>query len=360
MKKKKILIFCPKIDSGGLEKTLAVYSNFLAKYFEVIILTNCQYKNKLLLSKKIKLFNKKNSFFFNSRLINNIYCIFLYLKYFKDVNLIFSIQDHFFILFLKIFIKNLKLIIRTSSTIINFKNKYEQRNLKKIKFIKLFSLYLYNLADLVITFSFDNKKFLSNKINSRVEVIYNYFPLKKLKIKNKKLKNVFFIGRLVEDKDPIFFIENILKVSKIIKCKIHVVGKGYLARKVIEYQRKNKKDIIFHGYVKKPFEKFRNKIDLFCVTSKYDGTPNVLGEAMSYGIPCLAPNKVGLSKLLLNNEKYGYLYDPENSETFSSKVLKIDKEYSLALKKARLGFNSMKRFNKKNTLLKLKNAIEKI
>ena len=112
--------------------------------------------------------------------------------------------------------------------------------------------------------------------------------------------------------------------------------------------------------VKNPFIKFKNKIDLLCVTSKYDGTPNVLGEALSYGIPCLAPQKVGLSNLLLQNEKYGYLYDPEKPETFCSKVLRIKLEYPIALKKSKLGFFSMKRFDKKNTLYKLKNAIEKI
>lgn len=358
--KKKLLFFCPRIDSGGLEKTLSIYSNFLSKYYEITILTNCEYRNKLNLSKKIKIYNKKNNLFFKFRLFNNLYCIFLYLKYFRNIKTIFSIQDHFFILFLKIFIKKLKLIIRTSSTIINFKNKYEQKNLKRIKIIKILSVLAYNLADLIITFSIENKKFLSKKVNTKIEVIYNYFHLKKIFLKRKKLKNIFFIGRLVDDKDPIFFIQNLIKIKKKLNCKIHIVGKGYLVNEIIQYQKNNSDYVFFHGYVKNPFIKFKNKIDLLCVTSKYDGTPNVLGEALCYGIPCLAPKKVGLSNLLLQNEKYGYLYDPEKPETFCSKVLRIKLEYPIALKKSKLGFFSMKRFDKKNTLYKLKNAIEKI
>ena len=118
--KKNLIFFCPKINSGGLEKTLTVYSNFLSKYLNIIILTNCEYKNKLKISKNVKIFNKKNKLFYNFRILNNIYCIFLYLKYFKNFKKVFSMQDHFFFLLLKLISKNFKLIIRTSSTIIFF------------------------------------------------------------------------------------------------------------------------------------------------------------------------------------------------------------------------------------------------
>ena len=133
-----------------------------------------------------------------------------------------------------------------------------------------------------------------------------------------------------------------------------------MSKQIIKYQKKNSEFIKFHGYVKNPFERFKNQIDLFCVTSKYDGTPNVLGEAMSFAIPCLAPLKVGLCSMLLKNEKYGYLYDPEKPKTFCKKILKINNEFFLAQQKSKLGFISMKRFNKKNTLYKLKHEIQKI
>ena len=51
-----------------------------------------------------------------------------------------------------------------------------------------------------------------------------------------------------------------------------------------------KKDIFFYGHVNEPFKKFSFRMDLLCVTSRYDGTPNVLGEAMSYKIPVLRLN----------------------------------------------------------------------
>jgi hypothetical protein len=358
--KKNLIFFCPRIDFGGLEKTLTIYSNFLSKFYNIIILTNCEYKNKLKISKKIKIYNKKNKFFYKFRLLNNIYCVFLYIKYFKNFEKVFSMQDHLFFLFLKIIKKNFKLIIRTSTTIINNKNIYEQKNLKKLKFLKFFTIFFYKFADLTITFSEENKKYIEKRTNNKVLVLYNHFPKKKI-IKNKiNLENIFFIGRLVEDKDPIFFIRQLIKIRKKFNFKIHLIGKGYLYNEIKNYERKFPKIIKFHGYVKNPFEKFKNKIDLFCVTSRYDGTPNVLGEAMSFGIPCLAPKNVGLSSFMLNNSKFGYLYDPQKKDNFLKKIIQIKKQYKFAKKKAKKGYNSMKRFNKKNTLFKLQDAINSI
>ena len=77
-----------------------------------------------------------------------------------------------------------------------------------------------------------------------------------------------------------------------------------------------KKDIFFYGHVNEPFKKFSFRMDLLCVTSRYDGTPNVLGEAMSYKIPCIAPKEIGLCNILINNGKFGYLFKAENDKSF--------------------------------------------
>ena len=65
------------------------------------------------------------------------------------------------------------------------------------------------------------------------------------------------------------------------------------------------------------------RIDAICITSKYDGTPNVLGEAVAYKIPCLAPKNVGLSNVILLNGKGGYLYKPNSNSNFKHKLSSI-------------------------------------
>ena len=360
--KKKIIFFCSQIVDGGLEKTLINYLNYFSKNNKVSLVTNTLNKKQLrLINKKVKVVNPKISFLINFRILNCFFCSFLLLKYLEKGTIIFSLQDHFFLLLFKLFGLKKKLIIRTSTAISNTKNQYESKHLNKMHFFKKIIIKFYKYTDLVITFSEHNKKYLKEQLKIKnVEVVYNYFPKHHGNKKIKKFYNIFFIGRLVKDKDPIFFIKNLINLNKIKNFNIHVVGKGECLNSMKNISTKSFHNIKFHGYVKNPLIKLHKKIDLVCVTSKYDGTPNILGEALSYKIPCLAPTKVGLSDLIFANGKYGYLYKPGSNQSFQKQIKNIINNYSLAIKKAKDGYQSLGRFNKKNTLGKLEKLINKL
>ena len=218
----------------------------------------------------------------------------------------------------------------------------------------------YRFSNLVITFSENNKKFLMNNLGVKnVQIIYNYFPKFSGNKKKKKIYNIFFIGRLVDDKDPVFFIKNIIKLLTLHKFKIHIVGKGPCLDEIKDISKRYLKDIKYYGYVKDPLIKYHKIIDLICVTSKYDGTPNIIGEALSYKIPCIAPTRVGLSDYVFSNGRYGYLYKPGNDKSFQKKILEIFNNYTLAINKAKKGYHSLDRFSKKNTLGKLEATLDK-
>ena len=102
------------------------------------------------------------------------------------------------------------------------------------------------------------------------------------------------------------------------------------------------------------------KIDIICITSKFDGTPNVLGEAVSYKIPCLAPRNVGLSNMVLLNGMGGYLYKSNSSDSFKSKLSSMLLNYDKAINKSNLAYKGLERFSYNNTLLKLKKYINEI
>ena len=138
------------------------------------------------------------------------------------------------------------------------------------------------------------------------------------------------------------------------------MGDGPDKRELLEVSKNYQQDIFFYNHVDAPFKKLSKSMDLICITSRYDGTPNVLGEAMSYNIPCVAPKEVGLCNILLNNGKFGYLYNAENNKSFKKKVLYALKNYKTSIIKAQHGYNSLKRFNSKNTLGKLRKEINKI
>ena len=150
-----------------------------------------------------------------------------------------------------------------------------------------------------------------------------------------------------------------LKLKKKINIKIYILGNGLLINSLKEVS-KNSKNVKFLNYIDKPFEKYYSLIDLFCVTSKFDGTPNVLGEALAYSIPCVAPKNVGLSNYMLKNGKGGYLYKQGNDKSFQDNVVYALKYYQKTIRKSHISFKHLENFSKKNTLTKLEKLLSKI
>ncbi len=359
---KKIYLLCPSIQDGGLEKSLSIYANFLVKNFQVNLITNT-FNNKRLKTfhKNIKIINFKNKFFLKNRILNNLFCVIQTLMIKEKRLVVFSFHDHFFWCLLKFFRIKFKLIIRTQTAIINNKNKIEEKNIKQKFYFRNLITFFYRYTDLVITFSEQNKLFLKKKIKVKnVKVIYNYFPRYKGIKKIKKIYNVFFMGRLVPDKDPIFFLKNCMSLSQKIKFNIGIVGKGSCYKILKSISIKNKRNIKIYGYLENGLKKLNQRIDVMCITSKFDGTPNILGESVAYKIPCIAPKDVGLSNLILLNGKGGYLYKPGSNEDFKKKLTSILLNYKDAINKSKKAYKELKRFDVNNTLKELEASINEI
>ena len=359
---KQLLFFCPNVLNDGLKTTLDIYLKYFSKYFDVCLVTNTP-ENKFFKSfnKKIKVINPKIKFLNSYNFLNIIFCTFLVLKNINKNSVVFSMHNHLLLLLSKYFVKNLKVILRTPNAIMNNKKNIEYRYLKKqVLFNNLF-INLYKNSDLIVTFSKKNQLYLTKKLQRKNVIhIYNYFKKNSGKKKIKIIYNIFFVGTLSFIKNPKFFLNNCIELLKKKKIKIHIVGDGPDKKELLEISKNFQKDIVFHNHVDEPFKKLSKNMDLVCITSRYDGTPNVLGEAMSYNIPCVAPKEVGLCNILLDSGKFGYLYSAENNKSFKNKVLFALKNYKTSITKAQHGHNSLERFNLKNTLGKLRKEINKI
>tara|TARA_Y100000590_G_C15725217_1_gene1014979 strand:+ start:468 stop:1553 length:1086 start_codon:yes stop_codon:yes gene_type:complete len=356
-KEKEIFFYYPILEKGGLLATLVIFANYFCTNYKIKIFTSCSDPSLFKkFNKKIDIINIKKKNFFYNRILRSFFVISSLSNYINKNTIIFSLQDHLLILLInKIFFKK-KIIIRTSSIIPNGKNILESKNYKNI-FLKKLIIRFYRLADHVITFSNDNVKYFKKIGIYNTSCIYNFFKKQKkiIKLKKNKKLNIFFIGRLTKDKNPIFFLKNLINIKMI---NIYIVGSGS-SKKMLENISENNNNVFFYNYTENPFKKFKKYINLLCITSRFEGTPNIMGEAMSYGIPVLAPKEIGLTKLFLKNGKIGYLYKLDNSNSFQQKINEIIKNYSSASKKAKMAYNSISRFNYENTLNKIDKIISK-
>ena len=359
---KNLVFFYPKIDDDGLKRTFILYLKFFSKKYNIVVITsspNLKVPKELL--SKITVDSIENSILEKISFINNFLCLCKIFKYLNKKTVFFSLDKHSYLLVLKFFKINLKLILRIPNPIMT----------KKISGNKIFSNYAGNFignldlslsryADKVIIYSKKNFNFVKKKYKLKNLILIRNFFEKKGKIKDKKIKksyNIFFIGRLEINKDPYFFLKSLIKIKNL-NFNIHIVGEGSEKKKLKKLKNMyDKINIKIYGHIHNPFEKLYKDMDLFCLTSRFDGTPNVLGEAISYKIPCIAPKSVGSVDELLGNGKFGNIYKPENEKSFINAVRSALKNYRESIRKANLAYINLELFNKKNTLDRLNKNI---
>jgi glycosyltransferase involved in cell wall biosynthesis len=348
LKNLDVLLFNPSIENGGVEKNLHIFSKLFKKKVKTISIVSSSIEKKKLFDRKIKFVSfNKTIIKSNKRFVYYILSILALVNFFiKNKNkkiLIISFQSNVLsILIAKLFCK--KIIIRLNTS----PNKYINNIFKKF-----FFKFIYNMSDLIVVNSYSFKKEVKLLLNLKSHVIYNLIKKIKLKkkIKNKSLE-IINVGRLTDQKDQITLLKAIKLVNNHINCNLSIVGEGYLKGYLKNYVIKNKlKNINFLGSVDSP-ERLIAKSDLFILTSKYEGMPNVLIEAMQCKTYIISTNCKTGPKELLYNGKYGSLVSVGSHVSIAKEILKYAKKPLFYKGKINMGYKSLSRFdNNKNILI---------
>ena len=106
MSQKRLIIFIPHIEGGGVEKIFFIITNFLAKKLNdvTVITVNKDFKKKL--NKKIKIISPKNSTWQNSSIyVKYIISIFLLIR------TLISNKKYYFIIFISLRFKRINTLI---------------------------------------------------------------------------------------------------------------------------------------------------------------------------------------------------------------------------------------------------------
>lgn len=119
-----------------------------------------------------------------------------------------------------------------------------------------------------------------------------------------------FVGRLTEQKDPLLLINAVAALKG--KWKLHIVGdgplRGDMEARVRSFHLED--NIIFHGWQANAWEYIRSltNVSALILSSRNEGFPMVLLEAISRGIFCIASNcETGPADII--NEENGKLFE---------------------------------------------------
>lgn len=338
---KNIIFYIPSIEGGGVEKNFNLLIKYLPKKIgKIHIITadkiNDSSKNIKYICPNSNYWNKKN------RILKNIICICLLFKNFWSAKaVILSFQSNITTIIVSK-ILGFKVLIRLNTS----SKKYLKNFFKKIIF-----RFFYSLSDIIIV----NSKFFQkelNEINLKSHLIYN------LSINKKKRKRLNFfkkfnglkilnIGRLTDQKDQITLIKSleILK-KKNINFRCCIIGRGSFRDILInKIKRLNlEKNIKLVGF-KNNAEYYISESDIFILSSKFEGLPNVLIEAQKYVIPIISSNcPTGPNEILMNG-KLGELFPVGNYNILAKKLLNFLKDKKILKAKSLNAKKYLKRFD---------------
>ncbi|KMQ72544.1 glycosyltransferase [Chryseobacterium koreense] len=177
--------------------------------------------------------------------------------------------------------------------------------------------------DLVENFNIKKDKIV--KINNPVDFDFIDGQLEesiKPEIFESGFKNVVAIGNLSARKG----FDNLLKIFTYLKDEkilLHILGDGKDREQL--HQMKNDlelENVIFHGQQKNPYQ-FLKFADLFILSSRYEGFPNVLLEAGACGTYSLANHCPGGISEIIQPGINGEISDIENHAEFARKIVDV-------------------------------------
>ncbi|EEI50019.1 MULTISPECIES: glycosyltransferase [Proteus] len=326
-----ILILLPSLGGGGAEKNAVLIANQLAKKNNVhivIIYNEITNENRKRLDNNVSLtlLNKKKIIFSMWKIRNII------LKENYDVILTtvayFGITFSFLLPFIN---RKKKIYIYRETNIPSIYNK--NFNILKRIIFKLGYLYTMKNYDYIICQSND----MINDLN-----IYSSIPSRKIIkinnpitrpechpsiINNKKSENyVFAAGRLTQQKGFLDLIKNYSTSNALKKnIKLYIAGMGpqYNEMKILINSLNLNANIILLGF-KDDLSSYLLNAKAFILSSNYEGFPNIVLEALSYGCPVLSNDcPGGINEIIIPNFN-GLIYSKNNFNEMLDLILKID------------------------------------
>lgn len=326
LKKISIIFLLPDLETGGAERIVTTIANHLPreKFEPKIMLLRKEGGYLDFLKEDVEIIDLKTP-----RIRHSLKPILKEIRKRKP-DIVFSgfgEVNAYLALFIKLFPKT-KFIARETNVV----SQHVTR--KEIKFFYKFYNNYHKIIcqsddmqnDLVENFKIRKEKLI--KINNPVD--FDFID-EKLTISEKpesfkdNFKNVVAIGNLSSRKgfDNLLKVFNHLKSKKI---KLHILGDG--RDKEVLYQMKSDlklENVIFQGQQKNPYQ-FLKFADLFILSSRYEGFPNVLLEAGACGTYSLANNCPGGITEIIQSGINGEISNIENHQEFADKILSITKE----------------------------------
>jgi len=341
MKTRKVTLFSPDLDGGGAERITLYIANYLAKKgVEVnLILGQAKGPYLALLDSEIKLIDLNlsdkhvtlKSLFKLIKHINKEKPDVVFSTLFR-ANIILSLAK-------KISKHKPRVVLRHPNML--FPNRKGKESIKGWA-IKRMAIKAAEHSDATIVTSRamneELYKHISKAVRSKIRIIPNPVPIEEIRKKSKHpiehslffnsdIPTILAVGRFVEQKNFEMLIKAFSMVSKRKNAQLLILGEGPLRAELenLIFQLGLSNTVHLPGFVDNPYA-YMGRSSLFVLSSKWEGFPNVLVEAIACGLPVISTNCSGGSREILENGKWGKLVPVNDKDALAEAMLDSLKE----------------------------------
>lgn len=318
----KIILFTDSLGAGGAQRQLVGLAALLKNAgYEVSVLTyhKDEFYASYLDGNDIKHYIQPNA----NGAFKRIAKVCKYIKKERpDILISYQEVPSLIACIAKIFNPKMKLIVSERNT-----TQVITKNVK-IRF------FLYRWANAIVPNSYSQEKFIKSqypKLADKVTTITNFVDLEKFAFterKRREIPQILVAATLFESKNALGFIEAV-KIAKEKGCIFTVNWFGKVAA-YSEYIGKCEELISkynLNSYINlcdktKEIHKKYAECDFFCLPSFFEGTPNVICEAISCGCPVLCSD-VCDNSIYVHEGENGTLFNPNSPESIASAIERI-------------------------------------
>ena len=336
-----VVFFHPNFSDGGVERTnIGLARGLTQKGYKVIFLTTSFTEHFL---KEIELSNIELVSLGNKKVSMTIAGLIKYLNSLSKNNFIYFISCQYYVnvisMATSLFVKNrnnIKFINSERNHLDEFLVNSGFKNRLMTYFVKFF----YKYADLIIANSKetadDLSKYLSRDvgyaynptINARINDLEGELVTEGWYLKDDR-KCVVGVGRLSEQKDFKTLIKAFHIFNQDKQFKLLILGDGEL-KSDLKYLIKSlniQDDVYLPGFVSNPY-KFLKISSLFVLSSRYEGLPNALIEAIYLGVLSISTRcKSGPKEILQNDNLLVKVGDYEKMAKKMKYILNNQEEF---------------------------------